>query len=117
MASNCAPTAARCSAAEAVRRPPPVSAVARACSIFESAIDCAGAAGELSAAMFMRLVDHELRLERAAAFERLENCHHVARGDAEGVERGGETLDARLLGENREGALALVDGRLRALHR
>jgi hypothetical protein len=51
-------------------------------------------------------VDDELGLECAGAFERLENGHHLAGGDAEGVERGGEAFDGGLLVEDDEAAFA-----------
>ena len=65
------------------------------------------------ASSILSLVHHQFRLEGAGALHGLEDRHHVAGGDAQGVERGGDPLDGRVVLDDPEGAAALGDVGLR----
>src|SRR6185312_6960739 len=106
MASNCPATAVRCASGDLFCSPrrekePGSSPVA---------------ATELMAETSMGSVDDQLGLQGAGALQGLEDRHHVAGRDAEGVERRGQPLDGRRLVEDGEPALAaLVHAGLRAV--
>src|SRR6185437_3929639 len=100
MASNCPETAARCWAGVWLLRTPAAAAMV---------LDDMPAALMGERSMAGKSVDDQVGLEGAGALQGLEDRHHVAGGDAEGVQGRGQALDRRGLVQDGEAALGLVD--------
>src|SRR5690606_5549609 len=106
IASNCEATPARCASGLALRRAAPCCAP-RACA---SGSRASVEAEEME--VMLMSVDDQLGLQRARAFQALENRHHLPRGDTQRIQRRREPLDGRGVRDDMEASLGLSDARI-----